>query len=115
MVSTPQALVATCVMGLVILFCRACPFLFFRKAAEDGIEKGLWKSLVTMAEKVAPPVAMTVLSFNAICAPIKENPSLALPVLAASLFTAVMHLWKRNMLLSIVGGTAVYMVLERLL
>jgi len=34
-----------------------------------------------------------------------------LPELFAILITAVLHLWKRQMLLSIVGGTGVYMIL----
>ena len=37
------------------------------------------------------------------------------PQLAACLLVAALHLWKRNTLLSIAGGTAVYMLLIRLL
>jgi branched-subunit amino acid transport protein AzlD len=36
-------------------------------------------------------------------------------VLAASVFTALTHLWRRNALISIIGGTLVYMVLIRVL
>jgi branched-subunit amino acid transport protein AzlD len=56
---------------------------------------------------------MTVLAVNAMSGPIRENPRTALPVLTASLFTALVHLWKRNSLLSILGGTAVYMILTK--
>ena len=38
-----------------------------------------------------------------------------LPQLAGVAAVIVLHLWKRNNLLSIAGGTAVYMVLLRLL
>jgi branched-subunit amino acid transport protein AzlD len=65
---------------------------------------------------------MTVLAFNAISGPIKADIHAAvplgnasLPVLAASVFTALVHLWKRNALISIIGGTLVYMVLSRVL
>jgi branched-subunit amino acid transport protein AzlD len=34
-------------------------------------------------------------------------------VLAAAAFTALAHLWKRNSLISIIGGVAVYMILSR--
>jgi branched-subunit amino acid transport protein AzlD len=54
---------------------------------------------------------MTVLAFNAAGASIKENPRTALPVLAASALTAGLHLWRRNVLISILGGTVLYMVL----
>jgi branched-subunit amino acid transport protein AzlD len=110
------------VMGLVILFCRALPFFFSRRSedppppdrsspepARNG--KSPIRSLAAFAEKVAPPVAMTVLAFNAIGASIREDPRAALPVLAASALTAGLHLWRRNALISILGGTVLYMVL----
>jgi branched-subunit amino acid transport protein AzlD len=57
---------------------------------------------------------MTVLTCNAVGSAIKDDPALSIPVLAASAFTALAHLWKRNALLSIIGGVAVYMLLSRL-
>ncbi|MCC8167159.1 MAG: AzlD domain-containing protein [Planctomycetes bacterium] len=39
----------------------------------------------------------------------------AVPELAAAALTAGLHLWRRNMLLSMAGGTIFYMVLIRLL
>lgn len=38
-----------------------------------------------------------------------------LPALLGVAVTSMLHLWKRQMILSIAGGTAVYMVLIRLL
>jgi branched-subunit amino acid transport protein AzlD len=132
-VSVNGALIMTFAMGAVILFCRAFPFLFFRerkpgngkdpeapgpadKTREDPPGKRNFREgFLALVEKTAPPAAMTVLAFNAISAPLKEDPSQVLPVMAASAFTAALHLWKRNALLSILGGTALYMVLERLL
>jgi branched-subunit amino acid transport protein AzlD len=58
---------------------------------------------------------MAVLAVNSIAAPVKENLSGGMPVLAASLFTLLAHLWRRNFLISILGGTVIYMVLERVL
>ena len=37
------------------------------------------------------------------------------PAIVAVICTAALHLWKKQMILSIVGGTAVYMILIRLL
>ena len=65
-------------------------------------------------EKTVPPVAMTVLALNSIAVPIKGNLLEGIPILAASALTVLVHLWKRNPLLSIFGGTALYMILERI-
>jgi branched-subunit amino acid transport protein AzlD len=70
-------------------------------------------SFFAMVEKTAPPVAMTVLAFNALSGPLKEDFRRGLPVLVAAGCTALLHLWKRNPLISILGGTALYMILER--
>jgi branched-subunit amino acid transport protein AzlD len=106
MTSATDAALLTLAMGAVILFCRAFPFLFFRGRNSGG-------PFLAFVEKVVPPAAMTVLAFNALAAPLKDRP--ALTTLAAAAFTALIHLWKRNPLLSIFGGTAAYMLLEKLL
>jgi branched-subunit amino acid transport protein AzlD len=122
MLSTGQAAAYAFAMAAVIFFCRVFPFLFFRDKRIDGVEKteaeprsrsaGVFLSLV---EKAAPPVAMTVLTFNAVSGAIKEAPGTTLPVLIASGITAAVHLWKQNALISIIGGTAVYITLARIL
>ena len=106
MSSLSEALILVFAMGAVILFCRAFPFLFF----SGGEKKGVF---FTFVEKSVPPVAMTVLAFNAIGGAFRENIHDGLLVLAASAFTALVHLWRRNALLSIIGGTVLYMVLVR--
>jgi branched-subunit amino acid transport protein AzlD len=115
MLNVPQALLMTAVMGGVVLFCRVFPFLFFRDRRRNAGIPGRTPGsrFLSLAEKAAPPVTMTVLAVNAMSGPLRENSHTAFPVLAASLFTALAHLWKRNSLLSILGGTAVYMVLSR--
>ncbi|MDR1178463.1 MAG: AzlD domain-containing protein [Spirochaetaceae bacterium] len=113
MLSTGQAVYYSVAMGLVILLCRILPFILFgRSADEKGGTKKRTFAFLSFVERVVPPVAMTVLAFNAISGPVKENPEQALPVLSASLFTALAQLWKRNAFLSIAGGTAVYMLLR---
>jgi branched-subunit amino acid transport protein AzlD len=112
MLSVREALILTLAMGAVILFCRAFPFFFFRNPEKRSSPMEAFLSFV---EKVTPPVAMTVLAFNAISAPLKENFFRGLPALAASAFTALVHLWKRNVLVSILGGVLAYMALRRVL
>ncbi|MDR1030557.1 MAG: AzlD domain-containing protein [Treponema sp.] len=115
MVSLRSALILTVIMGGVIFFCRVFPFLFFRNRQdrEDGHLKSREPlgSMLDFVEKLVPPVAMTVLAFNAISAPWILDLAQGFPALLAAGFTALVHLWKRNALLSICGGTTVYMLI----
>jgi branched-subunit amino acid transport protein AzlD len=110
-----QALGLTFAMGGAIFFCRFFPFLLFRdrKGPSAGEEPpaGRTRAFLAFVQGAAPAVAMTVLTFNAAAAPIRENPGAAIPVLTASVCTALLHLWKGNPLISIFGGTLLYMVL----
>jgi branched-subunit amino acid transport protein AzlD len=123
-----MALLYTVVLGAVICFCRVLPFIVFRdeRKSDPGPDSqstgGGLKAFLRFVEKIAPPVAMTVLAANSLAGPVKEtaadfsagNAGLAaiIPLIAAALCTAVLHIWKRNALISIFGGTALYMVLE---
>ncbi|MDR2210672.1 MAG: AzlD domain-containing protein [Spirochaetaceae bacterium] len=124
MLSTGTALIYTLVLGAAIFFCRALPFIFFRNdPADDPPRRGHTPApsagFVEFVEKVAPPVAMTVLAVNSLAGPVKEagvdfsagDPALFLPLIAA-VCTAALHIWKRNALVSIFGGTALYMILR---
>jgi branched-subunit amino acid transport protein AzlD len=116
-----EALLLTLVMGAVILFCRAFPFLFFRGGSPkdnkpDTTASGQRKAaFLNFVEKTVPPAAMTVLALNSLASPVKANLREAAPVLIAAAITALVHLWKRNPLISIFGGTALYMILKRLI
>lgn len=112
-----ESLLLTVVMGAVIFFCRAFPFLFFQGKGGDegkGEKSGGRAVFLNFVEKTVPPAAMTVLACNSLAGPIHENIRESVPVLAAAAFTALVHIWRRNPLISIFGGTALYMILERL-
>jgi branched-subunit amino acid transport protein AzlD len=104
-----EQVICVLAMAAAIFLCRAFPFIFFSGKPGKPAAR-----LLLFIERAAPPAAMTVLCFNALAAPIKENPASALPVLSASLVTALLHLWRRSPLLSISGGTAVFMLIQRL-
>ncbi|MDR0586747.1 MAG: AzlD domain-containing protein [Treponema sp.] len=131
MLNTGTALLYTVVLGAVIFFCRVLPFILFKdekktcpagSGTAGGPANGLAgaKAFLGFVEKVAPPVAMTVLAFNSLAGPVKEAAEgfsaadfvAIIPVATAALCTAVLHVWKRNALISIFGGTALYMLLE---
>jgi branched-subunit amino acid transport protein AzlD len=105
-----EALILTFVMGAVILLCRAFPFLFFRN--KDNADD--MSVFLTFVEKTVPPAAMTVLACTSLAGFIHTNIRESVPALAAAVFTALVHIWRRNPLISIFGGTALYMILERI-
>jgi branched-subunit amino acid transport protein AzlD len=134
--SLGTALGFTFAMGGIILFCRAFPFLFFRErkgagrreeaggggegrhaGTEAAGRKGRSRRelFLNFVEKLAPPAAMTVLAVNAVTGSLTADFREGVPVLVAAGLTALVHLWKRNPLFSIFGGTAAYMILERLI
>jgi len=118
MKTTGEAIVYIFVIAAVIIFCRAFPFIFFRlkKSGEPSLKSSeREQAFISFVEKTVPPAAMTVLAFNSITMPFKENYREGLIVLAASILTALIHLLRRNTLLSIFGGTAAYFILEKLI
>ncbi|MDR2841596.1 MAG: AzlD domain-containing protein [Spirochaetaceae bacterium] len=128
--SLQNAFFWTIAMSATIFFCRVFPFIFFSHK-KSGITHNTKKEMfLSFIEKTAPPVAMTVLTFNQITKAIykifKDNNNasiiffgdsllnslfLSVPVIAASVITALLHIWKKNPLLSIFSGTVSYMIL----
>jgi branched-subunit amino acid transport protein AzlD len=98
-------------MGAVIFLCRFFPFLFFNKRTGDNVK---YRAFLNFVEKTVPPVAMTVLAFNSMVGPFRENPWEGIPILAASAFTALLQILRRNPLISIFGGPALYMFIARI-
>ena len=105
-ISVTQSIIIIAVCALCTLFERAFPFLIFR-----GKEV---PSVITYLGKVLPMAIMATLVIYCI----KGISFLAVaswaPYLIACTFTVVLHLWRRSALLSIVGGTACYMILVQL-
>ena len=128
-VSLAEAAGLVCAMGGVIFFCRAFPFLFF--SGEKFSQSKGTRTFLDFVERIAPPAAMTVLTFNALgpslrniarafasvvtSSPVSGEFYGSLAIIIAAFLTALIHLWKRNALISIFGGTAVYMVLQRVM
>lgn len=96
------------VMALVTAATRFLPFLIFG-------EKRKTPELVTYLGKVLPCAIMGMLVVYCL----KEVSILqypyGIPELLGITFVAVLHLWKRNSLLSIGAGTVFYMVLVQVI
>ena len=116
MLNIEEAVGLAAAMGAVILFCRAFPFLFFGGAnSVSGEEVSGREAFLDFIERTVPPAAMTVLALNAIGSSFLSGGRDGLLALVASVFTALLHLWKRNALISIIAGTALCMILQRIL
>jgi branched-subunit amino acid transport protein AzlD len=98
---------AVLVMTAVTILTRAAPFLFFSRRKPPAF--------LGYLQVFVPPVIMTLLVLGAIKdVPFTEAPY-GIPALAGVALSAILHLWKRNVLLSIAGATTLYMVLIRIL
>ena len=93
---------------LIILVCALCtyierllPFLLFRKAEPPGVVRYLGKMLPTAIMATLVIYCLRTTDFSTVNG--------FLPQAAGVAVTAALHLWKRNTLLSVLGGTVTYM------
>ncbi|TFG80761.1 MAG: branched-chain amino acid transport [Spirochaetales bacterium] len=94
-------------MAVVTFLTRATPFLFFSRRKPPAF--------LDYMQRYAPPVVMSLLVLSSFKDIDFSSSPHGLPAFAGAILTAALHLWKRNTLLSIAGGTATYMILIRLL
>ena len=94
--------IAMCALGTMAT--RFLPFLIFRS------DKPTPKYIQYLG-KVLPGAIFGMLVVYCLRKVSVVSYSWGLPELIAGAVTVALHLWKRNMLLSIAGGTVVYMLL----
>lgn len=104
MLSVASALIAAAIMAAIIVFCRALPFLFFAGRKPPAF--------LSFVEVYMPAIAMTVLAVSSYTSIKWANSPHGIPELTAGVCVVILHLWKRNALLSILGGTFLYMLLS---
>ncbi|HAE21866.1 MAG TPA: branched-chain amino acid transporter AzlD [Spirochaetaceae bacterium] len=102
-----RLLLGTAAMAVVTLFTRAAPFLFFSKRKPPAY--------LDFLQRYAPAAVMSLLVLSTFRSVDFGSAPHGLPALAGVAVTAALHLWKRNVLVSIAGGTALYMLLSGLL
>jgi branched-subunit amino acid transport protein AzlD len=102
---TPVQIVLTVLaVALGAMLSRFPPFLLFPEGKQPP-------AVVTYLGKVLPPVMMGLLVVYCLkSVPIMTSPH-GLPELISIAFIVGIHFWRRNVLLSIGCGTALYMVL----
>ena len=102
--SAPMASAAIAVMAAVTFLTRALPFLLFDRGEAPP-------KIVLYLGRVLPPAIIAMLIIYCLKGISFASPAGWAPQLIAVGAVVALHLWKHNNLLSIFGGTILYMVL----
>jgi len=106
--TTMQAFWTVMIVAAVTLMTRAISFLLFPAGKQAP-------AFITWMARQLPRAVMAMLVIYCLKDVELTSAPYGIPALLGVGVTAALHLWKRQMMISIVGGTAVYMVLIRLL
>jgi branched-subunit amino acid transport protein AzlD len=99
--SNNEIYIAIAIMAIANLLTRALPFLFFNAKQPP--------SWIVFIEINFPPIIMTILIFYTIASIDFVNQLYGLKEFLGILFTAFLHIWFNNYLVSIFLGTLFYM------
>ncbi len=103
-----QLLLTVVIVAAVTALTRFMPFWLFPAGREAP-------AFVTWLDRRLPQAVMVMLLVYCLKDVSLAEAPYGLPALIGVAVTAGLHLWRRQMILSIAGGTAVYMVLLRLM
>ena len=104
MLSTGAAIAAIAVMAIVTFLTRVLPFLLFDRGESPP-------KLVLYLGRGLPPAIIALLIVYCLRGVSFSTPGGWVPQLLCVAVVVALHLWKHNNLLSIFGGTVLYMVL----
>lgn len=104
MLTTAGAIATIAVMSAVTFLTRALPFLLFGRGEAPP-------KLVLYLGRVLPPAIIAMLIVYCLKGISFAAPAGWAPQLISVAVVVALHLWKHNELLSIFGGTILYMVL----
>ena len=101
-----EALTAVLLMALVILGTRAFPFLLFSRRDPPKVLRFVERFIPSMVMAVLVVYCLKNIEWTVWPSGLRE--------IAAILLVCVLHITKKNAMLSIFGGTAFYMILINL-
>lgn len=104
MLTTGQAIASIAVMAVITFLTRALPFVLFDRGEAPP-------KIVLYLGRVLPPAVIAMLIVYCLRDVSFAAPVGWVPPLVAGAVTVGLHLWKHNNLLSIFGGTVLYMAL----
>lgn len=102
--TTMQIAALVAVMAVVTFLTRALPFLLFGRGGEPP-------KVVLYLGRFLPPAVIAMLIVYCYRSTSFATVSGWVPGLIAGLAVVILHIWKKNNMLSIVGGTILYMIL----
>lgn len=104
MIDVKYSLILIAVMSAVTMIIKFMPFVIFSGGKETP-------PVISYLGKILPPAMIAMLVVYCLRGiSVTEFPH-GIPEMISVALVVLLHLWKRNTLLSIVGGTACYMLL----
>ncbi len=103
-----HAFLVVAICSAVTIVLRAAPFAFF------GGKKGVPRIVEALGRTLPPAIMAALVVYCLKSVPFGTMSNAASQIIAAACVVAL-HVWKRNTLLSIAAGTAVYMILIRIM
>jgi len=104
--SDTKALAVILVISAVTIFTRALPFVLFER-------RGTPPKIILYLGKVLPTAIIAMLVVYCFKSVTLTSYPYGIPYLIASAAVVLLHLWKRNNLISIFGGTIIFMILTQ--
>jgi branched-subunit amino acid transport protein AzlD len=104
--SVTEAFCSTMMATAVILTLRAFPFILFSRKEPPAI--------LCFIEKYIPILVMAILVVYCLKDVQLSTAPYGLPHFLALTATVILHLWKKNALISICGGTILFMILNHI-
>lgn len=102
-INTNYALSVILVIAMVTFGTRVIPFIFF------GKDKATPKCIVYIGNYLPPAVIAMLIIYCLKNVKLGAFP-FGIPEVIGVITVALLHIWKRNNLASIIGGTAIYMI-----
>lgn len=99
-----RAVLAIAIMAAVTFLTRALPFILFGRGGEPP-------RVVLYLGRYLPPAVIAMLIVYCLRGVSFASPGEWAPAFIAGAAVVILHIWKKNNLLSILGGTVLYMVL----
>lgn len=102
-VNISYTIISILVIALVTFGTRVAPFIFF------GKDKATPRYILYLG-KYLPPAVMSMLIIYCLKNVNILSSPFGIPEAVGIISVAILHIWKRNNLISIIGGTAIYMI-----
>jgi len=104
MIDVQHSLILIAVMSVLTMAIKFLPFIIFPGGKETP-------AVISYLGKVLPPAMIAMLVVYCLKGVSVFTAPHGLPELIAVAAVVALHLWKRNTLISIIGGTACYIIL----